>query len=232
MHVQRPAAALAFRDHHFAAIFLQHPHGGLVETGERNIGHAAGQERDPVAPRAAGGKRAADLAEEERRLGRRRERLHISQASQQLENSQCPDQRLEAASFVQIQKRAGDGQGCPRRQQAPERQVAREAREDTAGRAPLDLRARRLHQAPVLHARRAGRLAAPAGQAQADVLQIGAGDRRAIGNLHHLVDAAARRIHLQTELAVGRAGVETQAAMHAAVQVDLLRSIPGPGFFR
>ena len=42
-----------------------------------------------------------------------------------------------------------------------------------------------------------------------------------LGHLDHLVDAAARRIHLQPQFAVRGAGVQAQAAVDAAVQVEL-----------
>ena len=88
----------------------------------------------------------------------------------------------------------------------------------------LDLRARGLDQPAVLDPRRTGRFAGAAGQAQADVLDVGGRDGGPLlGHLHHLVDAAARRIHLQAQLAIGGAGVQAQAAVDAAVQVEEFR---------
>ena len=45
------------------------------------------------------------------------------------------------------------------------------------------------------------------------------------GHLHHLIDAPARRIHLDAEFAISRAGVQAETAVHAAVEIDLLRFI-------
>ena len=44
-------------------------------------------------------------------------------------------------------------------------------------------------------------------------------------NLHHLIDAAARRVHFHVQFAIGGASVQTQSAMHAAVEIGLLRFI-------
>ena len=89
----------------------------------------------------------------------------------------------------------------------------------------FDFGARGFHQPAVVHARRAGDLAAAAGQAQIDVFDVGRADGRARGDLGHLVDASARRIHLQAQLAIGGAGVQAQATMDAAVQIGLLGPI-------
>ena len=47
------------------------------------------------------------------------------------------------------------------------------------------------------------------------------------GDLHHLVDAAARRIHLHAQLAICRAGVQAETAMNATVQVEGLGLVGG-----
>jgi len=54
-----------------------------------------------------------------------------------------------------------------------------------------------------------------------------AGDRCAVRHLHHLINPAARGIHLQAQLAIGRTGVQTKTAVHAAVEVRLLGTIKG-----
>ena len=73
MDVQRAAAALSGGHNHLAAVLLQHAHRGLVQPRERDIGDAARHQRHAVAPLAFGGKRLADLAEEEWRLRGRRQ---------------------------------------------------------------------------------------------------------------------------------------------------------------
>ena len=172
----------------------------------------------------SGGKCAADLAEEERRLGRRCELLQIAQAAQQLHLSHAARQRLEAADLEEVEQRAGHREGPARLQQVHEHQTPQLAREPAPMRVRLQFGARIFHHAAVAYARRAGGFAAPAGQAKIDVLTVGLADSRAVGHLDHLIDAAARRIHLEAEFAIGGAGVQTQAAMHAAVQVELPRS--------
>ena len=52
---------------------------------------------------------------------------------------------------------------------------------------------------------------------------IGIGDRRAARHLHHLINAAARRIHFDVQLAIGGAGVQAQPAVHALVEIGLAR---------
>ena len=115
-------------------------------------------------------------------------------------------------------------------QQVHEHQAPQLAGEPAAVGVRFQFGARIFHHAAVGHARRASRFAAPAGQAKPDVLAVGIADGGSVGYLDHLVDAAARRIHFDAELAIGGAGVQTQAAMHAAVQIEL----PGSqiGLFR
>ena len=48
-------------------------------------------------------------------------------------------------------------------------------------------------------------------------------DGRAIGHLHHLINAAARRIHLDVQFAIGGARVQAQAAVDALVEIGLRR---------
>ena len=59
---------------------------------------------------------------------------------------------------------------------------------------------------------------------------------RALVNLHHLINAPARRIHLRSQRAVGRALVQTQSAVNALrVQVPrgfLARGEIGDRLFR
>ena len=94
----------------------------------------------------------------------------------------------------------------------------------------LDLRAGRFDQPSVLHSRRARRFAAAARQAEIEMLDVRRIDLRcARCHLHHLVDAAARRIHLHAQLAIRGAVVQAQTAVDAAVEIRLLRSVMEPG---
>jgi hypothetical protein len=70
------------------------------------------------------------------------------------------------------------------------------------------------HQAAVFNAGGAGGFAAAAVQAFVDVLDEGIADSRAIQlDLDHLVDAAARGVGFHIPEAIGRAGVQADAAV-------------------
>ena len=172
-------------------------------------------------------KRPPNLAEEKRRLSGGRQLREFTQTAQQLEQPQRTHQGLDAACLVQIKQRSHRGEGRARFQQVDENQPAHPARKPPAAGIRLNLRARILHHASISHAGRAGGFAAPAGQAEIDMLPVGFSDGRAGGHLHHLVDAPARRIHLEAEFAVRGAGIETQPAVDAAVQIELTGSETG-----
>ena len=50
-------------------------------------------------------------------------------------------------------------------------------------------------------------------------------DRLAGGDARHLIDTAARGIHFDAQIAIGGAGVQAQAAVDAAVEIDLMRLV-------
>ena len=227
VQVQRAATALVFRDHHLAAVLLQYPNGSLIQPREAHVGDAPCKEGHAMPALAFRRKRAADLAEEKRRLGGGSQLHQVAQPSQQLQLSQPAGQGLEAAHLEQIQHGAGHRKGVARLQQADEDQVPQLAREPAAVRVRFQFHARIFHHAAVRHARGTGRFATAAGQAESDMFAVGIADGRTVGHLHHLIDAAARRIHLQAEFAIGGAGVQTQAAVYAAVQVELPGSQTG-----
>jgi hypothetical protein len=62
----------------------------------------------------------------------------------------------------------------------------------------LNIGSRGFNQAAIFHARRTSRFAAAAGEAKVDVFFVSLSDRRAVCDLHHLVNAAAGRIHLDS----------------------------------
>src|ERR1022692_3957613 len=51
VQVKGAAAALPGGHHHFAAVLLQHAHGGFVQAREGNVGNAPGEKRDAMAGR-------------------------------------------------------------------------------------------------------------------------------------------------------------------------------------
>ena len=225
MDVQRAAAALPGGHDDLAAVLLQHADRRFVQARERHVGDASRHQGHAVPALPLGGKRAADLAEEEGRIGGWRELFEIAQASQQFEEAHAADQRLHPARLVEVQHGAGNrsswraiAAGGRRRSGAPA------ARPAPRGRCASICARASSTMLPVPHAGGARRFAAAAGQAQVDVLDVGRRDGRAVGHLHHLVDAAARRIHLEAQLAIGRAGVQAKAAVDAAVEIELPRS--------
>ena len=132
---------------------------------------------------------------------------------------------LQSADLIHVEHRAGGGEQHGRWQQLAEHEIPHHAGEPGTSGVGFDIGAGRFHQAAVLDTGRAGAFAAAAGEAQIDMFAVGVADRLPFGDLHHLIDAPARRVHFNAQFAVGGAGVQTQAAMHAAVEIGLLRLV-------
>jgi hypothetical protein len=162
-----------------------------------------------------------------RRLGGGRELLHLAQSPEHSELTQSARRRLQPQPLEKIQQRPRHAERRARFQHVHEHEAAHAAGEPSARAAHFDFRARIFHHAPVTHSRRTCRFASAARQAQVDVLLIGLCDGRSGGHLHHLVNPSARRIHFQAQHTVRGARVQTQPAMHAAVQVELARAKRG-----
>src|SRR5207245_1149643 len=81
-----------------------------------------------------------------------------------------------------------------------------------------DRNADSVEQAPVLHARRAGRLAGAAGETAVEVQASLVGDLLPLEHLLHEVDATARAIVLVAEEQIGRTGRGAETAVHALAQ--------------
>ena len=89
-----------------------------------------------------------------------------------------------------------------------------------------DFGPRGLDQPPVLHSGRTRGLTGAARQAEIDMLDVIVVDLHApFGDLDHLIDAPARGIHLDAQLAVGRASVEAEPTVDTLVEVALLGSV-------
>src|SRR5438876_8036310 len=102
----------------------------------------------------------------------------------------------------------------PVRQKLLEKEPAQDTLEGGPAIIFLDLPACRLHQPPVFDAGRAGRLASPAIKTKIDVFDETLTQRQSSAlHLDHLVDAAARRVHFQSQLAIRRAGVQAKPAV-------------------
>ncbi len=111
-------------------------------------------------------------------------------------------------------------------EEVAERPAAEAARQRRPHRATFELAARLLEQARVRHARRAHRLAGAAGQAVVEVLEQRMARRdAALGEPAHQVEPPARRVGLDLERAVGRAGGEAQPAVDAGAQVGTRRRV-------
>ena len=225
MNVQRAAAGLGRGDHDFATILLKHPYCRLIQPRERNIRDATRHHRHPIFPFALRWERLPDLAEKKWNLYRGRQGFPVAKRSQQFHQPGDAQHFLQSADLIHIKHRSRGGQQHRRGQQFPEYEVSYRPGEPRAPGICLDIGPGRFHQAPVLHTGRASALAAPACQAQVDMFPVRIADRLPFGNLHHLIDPAARRVHFNAELTVGGTRIQTESAMHAAVEIDLLRLV-------
>ena|SRR5438874_13511799 len=79
----------------------------------------------------------------------------------------------------------------------------------------------RLDHATIWNAGRASRFTTTASETQLEMVHIRRRDRRTIGDLVHLIDSTAWRIHFYTQFAVCGASIEAQTAVHAFVQIGL-----------
>ena len=105
VHGQRPAAALAARDDHVAALHGQHPGGGRVDAGEERALHAAGEQADH---RAAGPARADPLGQAGPARPSRgaSDSIARSDRRQPVQQAAAPDQPLQPAGLVGPQRAA------------------------------------------------------------------------------------------------------------------------------
>jgi hypothetical protein len=227
VYVQRSAATLAFGYDYFAAVALQHPDRCFVQAREAHVRDAARQQRHSVPPLSLRRKCAADLAEEERRLGGWRHYCQIAQRPEELDVVKRSNQRSQSARFVEVEQRAGRGQRRARLQQVYIKQAPESALKPPSRNLRLNLRPRILHHPAVWNSRRTRGFAPAASQAQVDMPQVRGRDGLALGHLNHLENPAAWRIHLEAEFPVGRAGVQAQPAVNAFVEVELLRPVHG-----
>ena len=158
MHVQRAAATLACGNRRLHSRSSAAPAPWLRSSARRIRWRCS----RPSTPRdsafAFGRKGLADLIEEERRLGGRRKLLQARPACPAASTS--PDPRtscLQPARLVQDTRPSRSGHQRGRLQQFSEHEAAHGTRRARPRwRVVFDFRARRFHQASVLHARRAG----------------------------------------------------------------------------
>ena len=124
VRVQRAAAALAARQHHLEAVAREHAHGGRVHRAEELGHHAALEERDAAAPRAA---TAGDARGQPAPLGARRHaRAQRRAASRSARGSSGSAQRGRGAGAARAPSRSTAARSAPRA--AARRGAARSAR--------------------------------------------------------------------------------------------------------
>ena len=195
------------------------PAGWKTSASARDLHPRAGRQRrrDPLERALAAGQERRDHLPaahgELRQQGARGPRAH---------------ERLEHRVLHQAQQVGGAVHGRAVGHQPRERPLAEPARERALPHAALELPARHLEQAAVRHARRAGGLAGAAAQALVEVLeQRVAGRDAGLGEAAHQVEPPARRVGLDPERAVGRAGAQAQPAVDARAQVHARRGVLG-----
>ncbi len=200
VEAQRAAAARPRRLDERDAEPVEHARRGGVRVGRERRLHAAGERDHPT--------RVARRGPRARRRDRRRQLARERRGQERPHRHAEPRQESEQPCH-----------GKDRRDRAPH-QLRR-------GRSPdarLDDLAPDVDELPVLDARRAGGLAAAAGEAAIEV-QLGPGGD--LGPLEHLldeVDASARPVELVAEQLVGRAGRGAEPAVHALAQ-DRVRGL-------
>src|SRR5205814_3666516 len=94
-------------------------------------------------------------------------------------------------------------------------QVALEARRSAPAHTLLGDRTADVEKPSVLYARGAGALARPAGETAVEMQLRARGDRCALEQLLHEIDAPARTVELIAEQLASGTGGKTEAAMHA-----------------
>ncbi len=174
--------------------------------------------------RAISRDRFAVLTEEERNLGGRGEGLARSHAYKVGKAGETY-QPLQSCDLIQPESGAGAGQQPGRRQEFAKNEMAQSALDPGTLRIRFNFGAGRFHQTAIGHAGRTGTFTASAREAEVDVFAVRIGDGSAGGHLHHLIDTAARRIHFHAEFAISRARVQTQTAMHALIEIGLVRFV-------
>ena len=218
VHRERAAAPLRRRRDDLAALGRQHADGRVVDVREGEPLHATGQEADPHAALADGG----------RHFGRRR--------------ASAIDGDFGGASFASARSRSGSRFSSPlrsssgsdplvneqRRQREPQPPRIRNHREQRRAEQPVAERPRRSgarsarawprSSGAYSHARGARGDARHAAETGVEVADEGIGHPHApLEAGLHQIDPPARRIHLLAPQRVGRTGRQTEAAVHALV---------------
>ena len=206
---QRPAAARAFGDDHFAALPCQQADSGVVDVGVQRLLRTARHQRHPFArcPLRGEALRVIVGADRRDRLGG-----HLDHRTQ---------------PRVGHQPREGPPDLRPQKCQPEPRRIGQDTRQNppqgTVAEGPFvaffDVIAGMIHQMHIVHARGAGRHTRQTGQAAVDVF-----DRlfiRIAVVLEHVldqIDTPARAIQFVTQHLIRRACGGAKAAMHTGAQ--------------
>jgi hypothetical protein len=173
VRVQGPAAGLRARGHDLEAVMRQDARGRAVVRAEDGLLDAAGEEAHAPSPDALGrghlGQRRP--VRRGRQLGQ--QRLPVPERrGQEREQARSTQHAAQAARLIEPQARRGQPQEARARQQQREVHPAEEPPQRAARPLALDLRARRLDELAVGHARGTHGLAGAAAETE---IQMGGG---------------------------------------------------------
>ena len=217
------------RGHDLETVARQDARGRPVVRAEDGLLDAPGEEPHPPASRALGrghlGQRRP--VRRGRQLGQ--QRLPVPErCGQECEQPGSAHQAAQAARLIEAQPPRGQPQEARAREQQREVHPAEEPAQRAARPLALDLRARRLDELAVGHARGTHGLAGAAAEAEIQVRGGGVGQGDAsLGQRLDQENAPARRVHLGAQLGERRAVGEAEPAVHAAV--DTLDALPVQG---
>lgn len=219
---KRAAAKLILGNNHFASIGGEHPDGGFVKIGKRDVGNAAGEKGHACTALPHGWKGFAEALEEKFVVDRREQAFTFSKAKQ-LEDADTARDGLQARALIKAEKTSGVFNEMRSGKKVTEEKVAKELGEPGTLVIALDARPGMFDKFSILYARGAGRFAGAAIKTSVDVNDEGVRDARgrfligklALRDVDHLMDAAARRIRFQIPETIGGAGVEAEAAVNA-----------------
>lgn len=218
------AAKLILGNNHFTSVGGKHANGRFVEIGKSDIGDAAGKESHARAARPNGGKSCAQAVEEKLVVDWREQSFALGKA-EQLENSDTACDGLQSGVLIEAQEASGVLHEMRSAEEMTKEKIADELGEPRAPVIALNAGAGMLDESSILDARGTGGLASAAVEAFIDVVDEGIRNGRggvgmigelALRDVHHLVDAATRRIGFEIPKTISRTNVETKAAVNAA----------------
>src|SRR5262245_55990502 len=225
VQVERSAAPLTARHHHVPPRGGEEPSRPRVHVGEEEALHAAGEESGP-APRLAA--RGQEVGQRLRGGHGGEQRLQGLELAEGREQAEPAHQRLRSRGLVELEppEEGGETSGMREGLERPTRRRMIGLR--SADVLARELGPRRLQELAEGHAGGARRLAAAAAETEIEVTGEGWGETNpSLGGRAHEIDAAARRVHLLAQHAIGRALRQTDAAVDTGAQALRGRSVDG-----